>query len=273
MIGALIGDVIGSVFEWHNVKTTDFPLFSGESKFTDDTVMTIAVADTLLCKQMYRSDLKNSVESRTFYTAKFKQYGHRYPDAGYGTMFQAWLKSSNPKPYGSFGNGSAMRASPIGFAFDTLKDVLKEAKRSAIVTHNHRDGIKGAQAVAAAVFLARSGESKVNIKHLLEGMFTYNLSRKLDEIRPTYMFDASCKGSVPEAIIAFLDSEHFEDAIRKAISIGGDSDTIACITGAIAQAYYKKIPADMIQNTLFRLDAGMKTIIKQFNERYKVECE
>ncbi len=271
MIGAVIGDVIGSVFEWHNVKTTEFQLFSGESGFTDDTVMTIAVADALLSKQTYKNAIKDMLESRITYTAKLKQYGHRYPDAGYGSMFNDWLKTSSPKPYRSYGNGSAMRVSPIGFAFDTLEDVLKEAKRSAKVTHNHREGIKGAQAVAAAVFLAKKGEGKEGIKHRLEGMFQYNLSRKLEEIRPGYMFDASCQGSVPEAIIAFLESEHFEDAIRKAVSLGGDSDTIACMTGAIAQAYYKKIPAQMLHDTMFRLDAGMKTIIRQFNEKYKVQ--
>jgi ADP-ribosylglycohydrolase len=271
MIGAIIGDVIGSVFEWHNVKTTEFKLFSRESKFTDDTVMTIAVADALLSKQTFKNPIKDALESRTTYIAKLKQYGHRYPNVGYGNMFNDWLKESSPKPYKSYGNGSAMRVSSIGFAFDTLEEVLKESKRSAKITHNHRDGIKGAQAVATAVFFAKNGESKDSIKHRLENMFKYNLSRKLDEIRPKYMFDSSCQGSVPEAIIAFLESEHFEDAIRKAISLGGDSDTIACITGAVAQAYYNKIPTEIIDDTFFRLDIGMKTIIRQFNEKYKVQ--
>lgn len=271
MLGAIIGDVIGSVFEWHNVKTTEFQLFSKESKFTDDTVMTIAVADALLSMHTFKNPINDALQSRTTYIAKLRQYGHRYPDMGYGSMFNDWLRASIPKPYRSYGNGSAMRVCPIGFAFDALDDVLKESKRSAKVTHNHRDGIKGAQAVATAVFLARNEESKDNIKRKLEGMFRYNLRRRLDEIRPKYMFDSSCQGSVPEAIIAFLESEHFEDAIRKAISLGGDSDTIACITGAIAQAYYKRIPTEMIDNTLFRLDAGMKTIIRQFNDKYKVQ--
>ena len=270
MIGAIIGDVIGSVYKWHNVKTTEFQLFSGGSAFTDDTVMTVAVADALLNKHTYKNPIKNALESRIAYIAKLKQYGHRYPDVGYGSMFHDWLKADNPKPYNSYGNGSAMRVSPVGYAFDTLEAVLKEARRSAKVTHNHRDGIRGAQAVAAAVFLANQNESKDSIKRRLEAMFGYNLSRRLDEIRPKYEFDSSCQGSVPEAIIAFLESEHFEDAIRKAVSLGGDSDTIACITGAIAQAYYKRIPAEMMDGTLFRLDAGMKTIIRQFNEKYKV---
>ncbi len=272
MIGAIIGDVIGSIYEWHNVKTTEFQLFSGGSAFTDDTVMTVAVADALLNKHTYKNPIKDALESRIAYIAKLKQYGHRYPDVGYGSMFHEWLKAENPKPYNSYGNGSAMRVSPIGYAFDTLEAVLKESRRSAKVTHNHRDGIRGAQAVAAAVFLANQNESKDSIKRRLEAMFGYNLSRRLDEIRPKYEFDSSCQGSVPEAFIAFLESEHFEDAIRKAVSLGGDSDTIACITGAIAQAYYKRIPAEMMDGTLFRLDAGMKTIIRQFNEKYKVPC-
>jgi ADP-ribosylglycohydrolase len=271
MIGAIIGDVIGSVFEWHNVKTTEFELFSRESKFTDDTVMTIALADALLSKQTFRNPIKDEFESRTTYTAKLKQYGHRYPDAGYGNMFNEWIKAGNPKPYKSYGNGSAMRVSPIGFAANTLQEVLKESKRSARVTHNHHEGIKGAQAVASAVFLANNGESKENIKLFIERKFKYNLNRKLDDIRPTYKFDSSCQGSVPEAIVSFLESVNFEDAIRKAISLGGDSDTIACITGGLAQAYYKKIPAEILNETLFRLDNGMKMIIKEFNKKYKIQ--
>jgi ADP-ribosylglycohydrolase len=271
MIGAVIGDVIGSVFEWHNVKTTDFELFSRESRFTDDTVMTIAVADALMSKEHYRNPIRDELESRRTYGAKLKEYGHKYPDAGYGNMFMEWVKSDTNKPYRSYGNGSAMRVSPIGFALNSLDEVLKEAKRSARVTHNHPEGIKGAQAVAAAIFLAKTGESKQGIKCRVEKMFKYNLSRSLDEIRPLYKFDSSCRGSVPEAIIAFLESESFEDAIRKAISIGGDSDTIACIAGGIAQAYYKKIPYDIVNDTFFRLDIGLKKVIREFNHRYNVQ--
>jgi ADP-ribosylglycohydrolase len=271
MIGAIIGDVIGSVFEWHNVKTTEFQLFSRESRFTDDTVMTVAVADALLSKQTLRNQIKDEIESRNTYRAKLKQYGHRYPDVGYGNMFKDWLKASNQRPYRSYGNGSAMRVSPIGFAANSLEEVLKESKRSTIVTHNHREGVREAQAVATAVFLAKNEESKSKIKLSIEKVFKYNLNRRLDEIRPTYKFDSSCQGSVPEAIIAFLESDNFEDAIRKAISLGGDSDTIACITGGIAQAYYKKIPNEIVNDTLFKLDIGIKTVIREFNEKYSIQ--
>lgn len=271
MIGAIIGDVIGSVFEWHNTKTTDFELFSKESRFTDDTVMTVAIADALLDKQNYRNPIKDEIESRKIYTGKLRQYGHRYPDVGYGSMFNNWLTDNSQKPYNSYGNGSAMRVSSIGFAANSIEEALKESKRSARVTHNHREGIKGAQAVAVAIFLAKSGENKENIKRSIERMFKYNLNRKLDDIRNIYKFDSSCQGSVPEAIIAFLESEDFEDAVRKAISIGGDSDTIACITGGIAQAFYNKIPVEIINDTMFRLDIGLKTVIKEFNQKYKVK--
>lgn len=271
MIGAIIGDVIGSVFEWHNTKTTDFELFSRESRFTDDTVMTVAIADALLSKQSDRNLIKDEIESRKVYSGKLRQYGHRYPGAGYGSMFNNWLASNTQKPYKSYGNGSAMRVSPIGFAANSIEEVLRESKRSARVTHNHREGIKGAQAVAVAVFMAKNGKGKKDIKDSIESMFKYNLNRKLDDIRITYKFDSSCQGSVPESIIAFLESEDFEDAIRKAISLGGDSDTIACITGGIAQAFYKKIPTTIINDTMFRLDIGLKTIIKEFNQKYKVE--
>lgn len=185
MLGAIIGDVIGSVFEWHNIKTTEFELFSRESKFTDDTVMTMAIADALLNKQTFKNPIKDVHESKTTYTAKLKQYGHRYPNAGYGNMFNKWLRADDQKPYNSYGNGSAMRVSPIGFAANSLQEVLKESKRSAQVTHNHREGIRGAQAVASAVFLADKGECKESIKNFIEEKFKYNLKRTLADIRPT----------------------------------------------------------------------------------------
>jgi len=271
MIGAIIGDVIGSVFEWHNIKTTEFKLFSRETRFTDDTVMTIAVADALLSKVNFKNGIEYESESNIIYASKFKQYGHRYPNAGYGNMFNKWLYSEDAKPYNSYGNGSAMRVSPIGFAANTLEEAFKESKISAQITHNHKEGIKGAQAVASAIFLANKGESKDTIKKFIEEKFNYNLSRKLDDIRPTYSFDPSCQGSVPEAIIAFLESDDFEDAIRKAISLGGDSDTIACISGGIAQAYYKKIPSEILREALCKLDDEMKMIIDKFNKRYNVQ--
>jgi len=250
MIGAIAGDIIGSVYERHNIKRTDFPLFDPWSRFTDDTVLTVAIADAIL--------------TGSSYVDKLKEYFRYYPDAGYGPGFRRWAASERITPYYSQGNGSAMRVSPVGFAFDTLEQVLEEAKKSAEVTHNHPEGIKGAQATASSIFLARTGKSKKEIKVFIESTFGYNLSEPLDEIRKYYRFDVTCKGSVPEAITAFLESNDFEDAIRKAISIGGDSDTIACIAGGIAEAYYGKIP-DHIQRSVFLfLDERLKRVIQEF---------
>ncbi len=254
MIGAIAGDIIGSVFEWNNVKTTEFELFSRGSRFTDDTVMTVAVADCIL----YRGD----------YAKTLRMYGRRFPHAGYGEMFRKWLFSESPSPYNSFGNGSAMRVSPVGFAFPTLEEVLAEAKRSAEVTHNHPDGIDGAKAVAAAIFLALQGDGKKKIRNFIEGHFMYDLHMTLDEIRPGYRFDPTCKGSVPQAIIAFLESEDYEDAVRKAVSIGGDSDTIACITGGIAQAFYRKIPKPIFGRVRDLLPYDFLRILAEFDIRY-----
>jgi ADP-ribosylglycohydrolase len=199
-----------------------------------------------------------------------KEYGRRYPDAGYGQMFKKWIKSDSMRGYGSYGNGSAMRVSPVGFAFDELDDVLREAKLTAVVTHNHRQAIAGAQAVACAVYLARTGKSKRFVKDFIEQKFKYNLSQRLDDIRPSYKFDVSCQGSVPQAIIAFLESNDFEDTIRKAISLGGDSDTIACIAGGIAQAYYKEIPSNIVSRVRLLLDGRMKQVIDLFDEKYNL---
>jgi ADP-ribosylglycohydrolase len=229
MLGAIAGDVIGSVYEWDRIKSTDFPLFDPESHFTDDTVLTIAVARCLL--------------DGDDYVAAFHDAHSLYPDAGWGGMFNQWAWLKQTKPYNSLGNGSAMRVSPIGFAFDSLEETLNEAARSAAVTHNHPEGIKGAQATAAAMWLARHGHDQHSIRRELESRFAYNLSRSLNDIRPTYSFDETCPGSVPEAIIAFLESTSYEDAIRKAISLGGDADTQACIAGGIAQAFYSGLPA------------------------------
>ena len=255
MLGAIAGDIIGSVFEWHNIKTTNFNLFSPNSRFTDDTVLTVAVADCIL-------NVKD-------YAKTIKEYGRKYPNAGYGGKFQVWLSDDDLGPYYSFGNGSAMRVSPVGFAFDTMKKVLEEAKRSAEVTHNHPEGIKGAQAVAAAVFLATQGESKQTIKKFVKNNFAYNLDQTLDEIRPTYQFDVTCQGSVPQAIIAFLESSDYEDAIRKAISIGGDSDTIACITGGIAHAFYKKIPELIVERVRGILHSDLLDVVDEFISKCK----
>ncbi|MDM8000147.1 MAG: ADP-ribosylglycohydrolase family protein [Dehalococcoidia bacterium] len=254
MIGAIAGDIIGSAFEWNPVKRTDFQLFTPGSTFTDDTVLTVAVADCIL--------------SGKDYARAFKDYGNRYPHAGYGGMFWRWLNSETMAPYNSFGNGSAMRVSPVGFAFGTLDEVLAEAEKSAAVTHNHPEGIKGAQAVASAIFLARTGSTKEEIRRYIERSFDYDLQRTLARIRPGYTFDVTCQGSVPEAIIAFLESEDYEDAVRKAVSLGGDSDTIACMTGGIAQAYYGRIPDHILRKTREILDPELLKVVDLFEARY-----
>lgn len=257
MFGALAGDIIGSIYERQNVKTTDFALFTAKSTFTDDTVLTVAVAECILGDKNYATTLK--------------AYGRRYPNAGYGLAFRKWLASDSLLPYNSFGNGAAMRVSPVGFAYNTLEKVLAEAQNSAKVTHNHPEGIKGAQVTAAAVFLARQGSSKEEIKQYLTKQFGYNLEQTLDEIRPQYSFDASCQGSVPQAVRAFLESTDYEDAVRKAISLGGDSDTIACITGGIAQAYYQKIPPYIIKKTKELLAPRLWEIVERFNRMVGIE--
>jgi ADP-ribosylglycohydrolase len=216
ILGAFAGDIIGSSYEFDNVKTTDFELFPKGTFFTDDSVLTAATMDVLL----YGLD----------YTETYQELGQLYPHRGYGGNFKKWIASKNPKPYNSWGNGSAMRVSPVGWFCNSIDAVLAEAKKSAEVTHNHPEGIKGAQAVAAAVYLARTGKSKNEIKQFIADRFGYNLDRTIAEIRPDYKFDVSCQGSVPQAIIAFLESDNFENAVRLAVSIGGDSDTIACIT-------------------------------------------
>ena len=255
IVGAVIGDVIGSVYEWNNVKTTDFPLYSEKSKFTDDTVLTIAVADALLNEKNY---------ARTIW-----EYGRRYSGRGFGGRFRKWLKLDDMMPYGSYGNGSAMRVSAVGYAYNDIEKVLGVAKQTAEVTHNHPEGIKGAQATAATVFLARQGKTKEEIKRYIESTFEYNLDFTLDEIRATYDFDVSCQGSVPQSIVAFLESTNFESAIRLAISIGGDSDTIACIAGGIAAAYYKEIPLEMVEFAESKLPDEFIEIINKFDEKYK----
>lgn len=254
MLGAIAGDIIGSVFENQPIKTTNFPLFSRLSRFTDDTVLTVAVA--------------HSIISGIDYASSLKKFGQKYPNAGYGGTFYQWLHSDIREPYHSWGNGSAMRVSPVGFAFNSISKVLEDAEKSAAVTHNHPEGIKGAQATALAIYMAKIGETKSSIREAIESRFSYDVSRTLDSIRPGYSFDVSCQGSVPESIIAFLESENFEDAIRKGISLGGDSDTIACITGGIAQAYYGKVPADIVKNVEARLPEEFLGIIKVFNKMY-----
>ena len=256
MLGAIIGDIVGSVYEFSNIKTTNFPLFGDKSSFTDDTVMTVAVAEAL----MEGGKPEN-------YVAAMKKYGRLYPNskfypnAGYGGRFSSWLASEDTEPYNSYGNGSAMRVSPVAWYYGTLELAEEGAKVSAAVTHNHPEGVKGAQATAAAIFLARSGKSKDAIRDYIEGKYGYNLRRTLDEIRPVYQFNESCQATVPEAIIAWLESTDFEDAIRNAISLGGDSDTLAAITGSIAEADYG-IPEEIKAQALSMLDDTLSSVLK-----------
>lgn len=270
MLGAICGDVIGSVYEWHNVKTEDFNLFSRESHFTDDTVMTAAVMDKLLSGDNSHGFFKNR-EAALEYAARFRQYYHRYSDAGFGSMFADWAKSTTNGCQKSYGNGAAMRVTPIGYAFDTLKEVLLEATISCRYTHNNPEAVKGARAVAGSVFLAHHGAGKEEIRSFVRREAGYRLDVRLEQIRPDYIFDSRTSYSVPPAIQAFLESSSFEDALRKAISIGGDSDTIACITGGIAEAFYKAIPKEIADKTLLRLDSGLRQLIKAFYERFNQE--
>lgn len=254
MIGAIAGDLIGSVYEWNNIKTKEFELFSPRCFFTDDTVLTVALADSIL--------------TGTPYVDNLKKFYHLYPGRGYGGSFHFWAMSDNPEPYNSWGNGAAMRISPAGYAYDNLDTVLQKAKEFTEITHNHPEGIKGGQATAAAIFLARKESSKDEIKDFIEKEFGYDLSRHVDEIRPSYTFDVSSQGTVPQAIRAFIDSIGFDDAIRTAVSLGGDTDTLACITGGIAQAFYEGVP-DPIENKVYEiLDKRLGKITREFMEEF-----
>jgi len=255
MIGAIIGDIVGSIYEGNPIKWTDFSLFGEKSNFTDDTVLTIATAHSIL----------EGVD----YAPSFKRYGRKYT-AGYGANFYDWVHSSSNEPYNSWGNGSAMRVSPVGFAFNSVDEVLHEAKRNAEVTHNHPEGIKGAQATALAIFLARMGTGKEEIKDEISDRFSYDLSRTVDDIRPNYYFKMSCQESVPESIIAFIDSEDFEGAVRNAVSLGGDADTMACIAGGIAQAFYKTIPQEIILEARSRIPEEFSELVDNFNRKFNI---
>lgn len=253
ILGAITGDVIGSYYERSHTKKTDFQLFSDNSRFTDDTVLTVATMECLL-------------SGKRDYTSFYQKYARKYPNCGFGYFFRSqWIFSPNPQPYNSFGNGSGMRVSPIGWIFRTLDETLAEAEQSAAVTHNHPEGIKGAQAIASALFLARTGKSKEEIKHYIETTFKYDLNRTCDEIRPKYRFDVSCQGSVPESIIVFLDSWDFESAIRLAVSLGGDSDTIAAMSGSIAEAFYGSVPQWITDEVIKRLPEEFLEVIKRFD--------
>lgn len=254
MIGALAGDIIGSIYEASPIKSKDFSLFGPGCRFTDDSVLTIAVARAILSGQSY--------------AASVWKFGNDYPGAGYGGAFMRWLNSGDPKPYNSWGNGAAMRVSPVGFAFDSEEKVLSEAKRTAEISHNHEEGIKGAQATALAVFLARTWRDKERIRCRLADQFGYDLNRSVADIRPAYGFDISCQGTVPEAIIAFLDGDSYEDSIRNAISLGGDSDTLACITGGIAEAFYGPVAVQIRQQVQACLTKELWAITEDFCRKY-----
>ncbi len=253
MIGAIAGDIIGSIYEWHNIKTTQFPLFGERCRFTDDSVLTIALADAIL--------------SGAEYTTLLKRYYRAYPDSGFGGHFAAWAISEDSSPYGSWGNGAAMRISPAGFAYPTLDETLRKAYEFTAVTHDHPEGIKGGQATASAIFLARTGNSKADIRSYITSTFGYDLTRTLDEIRPAYRYDISSQGTVPQAITAFLESDDFEDAIRKAVSLGGDCDTLTCITGGIAQAFYG-VPDEIASQVYTYLDEPLSEVVRRFTAAY-----
>ena len=254
MLGAIAGDVIGSVHEFTGTKTKDFPLLDPKCFVTDDSILTLALADALLHELDYAVTLK--------------RYYRRYPHASYGGSFHQWAQSDSWAPYNSWGNGAAMRVSPAAHAAESVDEALTLAERSAAVTHNHPEGIRGAQATAAAIFLARAGHEKGEIKRFVESSFGYDLQRTLDDIRPTYFFDESCQGTVPEAITAFLEAADFEDAIRNAISLGGDADTLACITGSIAEPYFGGVPPDVREFALQRLDEELLAVFTAFERRF-----
>jgi ADP-ribosylglycohydrolase len=256
MFGAIAGDVIGSRYEWNRTKSPDFELFFEETTYTDDTVLTVAVAKALLDDLDYADTLRH--------------FGRRYRGRGYGAMFAAWLESPEAGPYNSWGNGSAMRASPAGFARNSVEDVLDEARRTAEVTHDHPEGIKGAQATALAIYLARTGVSKDDIRRVIGRRFEYDLGRTVDEMRPTYDFNESCQGTVPESIICFLESTDYESAIRLAVSMGGDADTMACITGGVAQAFYGEIPDRITREVERRLPDEFLEIVGRFESSFGV---
>lgn len=259
MIGAIIGDYVGSAYEFHNTKDYSFEMITTQSDITDDSIMSIAIADAILQSKPYAE--------------RMRYWGNKYPNpkGAYGGSFSAWLHSSNPQPYNSWGNGAAMRVSPIGWAFSGLEQVLLQAKLSAECTHNHEEGIKGAQATATAIYLTRNGETKQWIKKYIESKFGYNLSFKIADIKESYKFDESCQGTVPPAIVCYLESTSFEDAIRLAVSLGGDSDTLGCITGSIAEANQTySIPVDIMEAAFKTMPSDLKTIVNRFTDKYKL---
>ena len=268
-LGALVGDTVGSVYEFDNIKTTKFPLFDFQARPTDDSVMTIAVADWLANTDRTEEQLIETLV----------KWGNKYQGAGYGGAFCSWLFSPQTlydfngnvlrhrAPYRSWGNGSAMRCSACGWAAKSVEEAMELGCQSAAVTHNHPEGLRGAEAVSAAIFLARTGADKEEIRDFIEQRFYYDLHIDCDEIRPKYQWEASCQGTVPPAFVAFFDSYDFESSIRLAVSLGGDSDTLACITGSIAQAYYKEMPEEIISEMQTRLPAEFWDIMKQLQTK------
>lgn len=256
MLGAIVGDIIGSAYEFNRQKSKGLELFTAQSDFTDDTILSVAVAEVIL-------------QGGSFVQA-IKRYAQAYPNptGGYGARFSQWAASDSLEPYNSWGNGSAMRVSAVGFAYDDMAKVMDVAKQTAEVTHNHPEGVKGAQATAAAILLARQGKDKAAIKGFIASNFGYDLNRSLDEIRPSYAFDESCQGSVPESIIAFLESVDFEDAIRNTISLGGDTDTMGSITGGIAEAFYGGVPGAIAQQAISLLDEPLRSVTLAFCRQY-----
>ena len=260
MYGAILGDIIGSPFEFdRGDKTKDFKLFSRRSHFTDDSVMTLAVCEALL--KVGQDATVKEIEDAAI--TSMQSWGRRYPHEGYGGYFRCWLTARHPEPYNSFGNGSAMRVSAAGWLYDSLEKTRVVAKATANVTHNHPEGIKGAEATASAIFMARNGSSKEEIKKYIENEFHYDLNRTLDEIRPSFHMDETCQKTVPEAIIAFLEARDFEDAIRNAVSLGGDTDTLGAITGSIAEAYFG-ISETLISECRNRINKDMRDIVDAF---------
>ena len=260
MYGAILGDIIGSPYEFdQGDKTKDFPLFVRRSCFTDDSVMTVAVAEALMDSAGASDDAMRPALVRSM-----RRWGRRYPDAGYGGRFFFWLRSPDPQPYGSYGNGSAMRISAAGWLYDSLEETRRIARLTAGVSHNHPEGVKGAEATAAAIYLARCGGTKDDIRAYVIREFGYDLSRTCDEIRPTYHHIESCQQTVPEAITAFLEGQDFEDVIRTAVSLGGDCDTLACIAGSVAEAFYG-VPAQLIDACRTRLPEDMIAVLDRFD--------
>ncbi len=263
MLGAVVGDIVGSVYEFNNTKNYDFHLFTPKSTFTDDTVMTCAVAKWLTMDKAHGKETLVKC---------MQEIGQKYPDAGYGGNFVNWLFTENPQPYNSWGNGSGMRVSPVGYYANSLDEALALAKITAEVSHNHPEGIKGAQAIASAIYLVRNNKGKDEIRKYITDTFGYDLDRTIDEIRPSYSFDVSCMGSVPEAIIAFLDGHDFESTIRNAVSIGGDSDTIGAMAGGLAQAAYG-IPKAMAGYCYETLTPSLRKILDDFEVMLGMETE